>query len=65
MPLHVTPPTQGLDEAADPGTGTDSDPFHSTAAIRAAAGGEDVLPKTGFTTDSPIRTWTHYPVKAA
>ena len=22
-------------------------------------------PKTGFATDSPIRTWTHYPAKAA
>jgi hypothetical protein len=22
-------------------------------------------PKTGFATDSPIRSWTHYPTKAA
>ncbi|SDP99139.1 hypothetical protein SAMN05421507_1601, partial [Lentzea jiangxiensis] len=22
-------------------------------------------PKTGFATDSPIRTWTHYPAKIA
>ena len=22
-------------------------------------------PKTGFATDSPTRTWTHYPAKAA
>lgn len=22
-------------------------------------------PKTGFATDSPIRTWTHYPAKVA
>ncbi|GAB2759614.1 hypothetical protein GCM10027174_40080 [Salinifilum aidingensis] len=37
------------------------------AAIRAYVRWRNAraLPKTGFATDSPIRTWTHYPTKVA